>query len=460
MVHGLKYCQIAVAAFTLVLYMVVAAPVAYRREYKDTGSRFRSFLAVWTKSLTGYYTIYLVLAVLGMLQVTYEMKVGEPHLDLATDKPSCAEYDADLYGTILSGDYCVFEKDVGPLFNSLLLYDIFVISSTSLDVIRAVYKPAKQLMSTVVLGIFTIYTFSLVLFITDASSLPKEECDTLSNCFKVSFGMGLRNGGGIGDHLDDATMGGRYWLDLAFFVMVLIVLLNTVFGITIDTFSELREEKKEKEADIQGKCFICNVDKAKFDMQGTGIFLKHIRTEHSMWAYLNFMILIKTQDKDEDDGLESHVRECIEQRSIDWFPTIRDGRSDDHQDEAGALDKSLQLIAKLVRKSADEVRQEVRQLEAKLDMVTEAGFSARELKEAGFSARKLKEAGFSARELKEAGFSARELIPSRTAPRRSPTPPLSPGSTREVGQAEAAALPVEGTPIEGPPRSLLLGAQL
>jgi hypothetical protein len=361
LLFGLKCCQIALAAFTLVLFMVVAAPVAYRCEYAETTSKFRSFLAVWTKSLTGYYTVYLILAVLPMFQITYELKVGEPYLDLATGAPSCTEFDVDSYGAILSDGYCVLKKDVGALFNALLLYDIFVISSTSLDVIRAVYKPAKQLMSTVVLGVFTIYTFSLVLFITDASSLPKEECDTLANCFKVSFGMGLRNGGGIGDHMSDQTMGDRYWMDLAFFVIILIVLLNIVFGIIIDTFSELREEKKEKLADIQGKCFICNVDKAKFDMQGTGIFLKHITTEHSMWAYLNFMIMIRNQDKDEDDGLESHVRQCIEQRSIDWFPTIRDERSEDRWGKADALDKGFQLIAKLMRKSADELRQEVRE---------------------------------------------------------------------------------------------------
>ena len=154
---------------------------------------------------------------------------------------------------------------------------------------RAVYRPANSLFSTLTLAVFTIYTFALLLFITDATSLPQKECDTLANCFKVSFGMGLRNGGGIGDYLDD-TMGERYWLDLLFFVLVLIVLLNIVFGIIIDTFSELRELKKNKEADIHGKCFICGGDKATFDMQGTGIFAKHIKLEHSMWAYLNFMV--------------------------------------------------------------------------------------------------------------------------------------------------------------------------
>jgi hypothetical protein len=80
-----------------------------------------------------------------------------------------------------------------------------------------------------------------------------------------------------------------------------------------------------------------------------------------MWAYLNFMIMIRNQDKDEDDGLESHVRQCIEQRSIDWFPTIRDDRSEDRWGKADALDKGFQLIAKLMRKSADELRQEVRE---------------------------------------------------------------------------------------------------
>ena len=39
-----------------------------------------------------------------------------------------------------------------------------------------------------------------------------------------------------------------------------------------------------------------------------------------MWSYLNFIIFIWEQDKDDDDGLEYYVRKLLEKGDITWFP--------------------------------------------------------------------------------------------------------------------------------------------
>jgi hypothetical protein len=56
-------------------------------------------------------------------------------------------------------------------------------------------------------------------------------------------------------------------------------------------------------------------------MDGPGVFTRHIETEHNMWAYLNFIIFIKQQDQDDDDGLEQYVRRCLDKKDIGWFPS-------------------------------------------------------------------------------------------------------------------------------------------
>lgn len=38
-----------------------------------------------------------------------------------------------------------------------------------------------------------------------------------------------------------------------------------LLGIIIDTFAELRDQKKERENNVRGKCFICGLDKYEFD---------------------------------------------------------------------------------------------------------------------------------------------------------------------------------------------------
>jgi inositol 1,4,5-triphosphate receptor type 3 len=334
---ALNIAQISLACFTLLLFLVVRAPVTYSVEYdSEVQQRARfpaviSFFAVWTKSLTGYYVAYVVIALLGL------------------------KY---------------------PIANSLLLYDILIKNPTSRDVLMAVVIPIKQLMATVVLGVFTIYFFALVIYENFQGDLPlasleagytRRRCETLLACFQFTLGEGLRNGGGVGDVLLGDKMGPRFIVDFVFFLLVIIILLNIIFGIIIDTFSELREEKKERQLDITEKCFICNIDKSVFDMVGNGVFTRHIEEEHSMWAYLSFMVFLRNQDKDDDDGIEQYVRQSMESSDIGWFP-VNKAMSLEKSNED---DDTLEAVATMGNKM-DSVAAAVAAMAAKFDGVTTA----------------------------------------------------------------------------------------
>lgn len=121
------------------------------------------------------------------------------------------------------------------------------------------------------------------------------------------------------------TLGTRYILDLLYFLIVLIVLLNVIFGIIIDTFGDLRTKKIERQLDTTEKCFICGIDKQVFDRASETLngFKSHIKLDHNMWNYLYFIIFVWEQDKDDDDGLEQYVRRAIAANDISWFPMNR-----------------------------------------------------------------------------------------------------------------------------------------
>uniref|UniRef100_A0A914EEX3 Uncharacterized protein n=1 Tax=Acrobeloides nanus TaxID=290746 RepID=A0A914EEX3_9BILA len=97
----------------------------------------------------------------------------------------------------------------------------------------------------------------------------KEEvaaCDTLRMCIVTTLNWGLRNGGGIGDvlrnvHPDESHFLWRIIYDLSFFVMLIVIVLNLVFGVIIDTFGDLRTEKNEKEDVLKNNCFICGMER-------------------------------------------------------------------------------------------------------------------------------------------------------------------------------------------------------
>jgi len=307
---ALNVTQISLSCFTLVLFLVVRAPVTFRVKYEETRSLWQSFTAIFTETATSYYIFYVVFAFLGFDQ---------------------------------------------PLFNTFLLYDILMKNATSRDVLMSVIMPIKQLAATVVLGLFTIYIFAFTIYLEASNHIPFDRCSDLLRCFQLTVGMGLRNGGGMGDHMDPAVhaqLGPRFVLDFLFFVAVIIVLLNVIFGIIIDTFSELRGKKKEIEEDITGKCFICSIDKSVFDKEGGKVFENHIENEHNMWSYLKFMVFLKEQDQDDDDGLEQYVRQCMDDNNLEWFP-VQTALKLEHLKEENA--NVLSLVHKMQHVFASEM---------------------------------------------------------------------------------------------------------
>lgn len=53
----------------------------------------------------------------------------------------------------------------------------------------------------------------------------------------------------------------RVVFDLSFFLIIIIMFLNIIFGIIIDTFAELRENSSFINDDMLNTCFICNIDR-------------------------------------------------------------------------------------------------------------------------------------------------------------------------------------------------------
>ena len=96
-----------------------------------------------------------------------------------------------------------------------------------------------------------IYMFAVVghLYFQEQFVVDDEaSCSSLLVCMLTTINHGLRNGGGIGDVLTRARASDpmylfRFVYDLLFFFLVIIITLNIVFGIIIDTFADLREKK-------------------------------------------------------------------------------------------------------------------------------------------------------------------------------------------------------------------------
>lgn len=120
----------------------------------------------------------------------------------------------------------------------------------------------------------------------------------------------------------EALFVARVIYDLLFFFIVIIIVLNLIFGVIIDTFADLRSEKQQKELILKNTCFICGLNRSAFDNK-TVSFEEHIKSEHNMWHYLYFVVLIKVKDPTEFTGPESYVNDMVKSSVLDWFPRLR-----------------------------------------------------------------------------------------------------------------------------------------
>lgn len=141
-------------------------------------------------------------------------------------------------------------------------------------------------------------------------------CDTAFNCFVSCLRLGLIYGGGLGEVLlpgvDQGKFSGQTFFDLSFFIVITTIGLNVVFGIIIDTFSELRDEKFQIAAAMENECFVCGIKNHVFEQRSTG-FRHHITEEHNMWNYLYFMIYLDTKDSTEYSSHEEYVSNILDE---------------------------------------------------------------------------------------------------------------------------------------------------
>ncbi|XP_026791588.1 inositol 1,4,5-trisphosphate receptor type 1 isoform X9 [Pangasianodon hypophthalmus] len=327
---------------------------------------------------------------------------------------------------------CILGVFVHVFFYSLLLFDLIYREETLLNVIKSVTRNGRSIVLTAVLALILVYLFSIVGyiifkddFILAVDRIPNKTleqtatmmseflsggvcqkegggencsaeatvesvaavvvedkertCDSLLMCIVTVLSHGLRSGGGVGDVLrkpskEEPLFAARVIYDLLFFFMVIIIVLNLIFGVIIDTFADLRSEKQKKEEVLKTTCFICGLERDKFDNK-TVTFEEHIKVEHNMWHYLFFIVLIKVKDSTEYTGPESYVAEMIREHNLDWFPRMR----------------AMSLVSSDAEGEQNEIRNLQEKLESTMKLVSNLSSQLTELKEQMTEQRKQKQ---------------------------------------------------------------------
>lgn len=196
----------------------------------------------------------------------------------------------------------------------MLLLDTVFFNPTLWNVIQSVTRNGQSMLLTSMFALIMVYFFSIVGFVyvqddfrlsvsrvdqndTRVEEMDEPACDTLLACITTTLNHGLRNGGGVGDILRQPSQtedlyAFRVIYDMAFFFLLIVIVLNLILGIIIDTFADLRKEKQEKDELRRNTCFICGLERKAFDSKGLN-FERHCRVDHHLWSYLNFVVLLR-----------------------------------------------------------------------------------------------------------------------------------------------------------------------
>ncbi|EDV25315.1 uncharacterized protein TRIADDRAFT_55241 [Trichoplax adhaerens] len=192
-------------------------------------------------------------------------------------------------------------------------------------IIKSVTLNGRSLIVVGILGVIMIYIYSVIAFASFREWFDSQGglfCGTLGQCFVTGIRVGFLSG--FHEALGPTNQKFEFYawklvFDLSFYILVTTIGLNIIFGIIVDTFSELRQEKYQTEHDMETYCFICSKTNYEFEHYGKG-FYHHVKHEHNMWDYLYFFIHLDDVRKNDYTYIELYVHELMEKDQLEFFP--------------------------------------------------------------------------------------------------------------------------------------------
>ena len=158
------------------------------------------------------------------------------------------------------------------------------------------------------------------------SLISEKYCYSSLQCYMMILNIGISAGGGLGDVIDmvsyrnDVSLFvGRFFYDMLFFILIVLVLGNLFLGIIVDSFEELRIINIETERDVKNICFICQLSRDACLTRNID-FEKHVSKEHNKWNYVYFLTYLQINNPNDFSGIENSVWEKLDDQDFGWIP--------------------------------------------------------------------------------------------------------------------------------------------
>jgi hypothetical protein len=223
--------------------------------------------------------------------------------------------------TLIVGIPAILINKLRFLF-SLQLFPIFNIFDTIRSVLYSIQVRYKQFLSTAfLLVILILFYASVTLFYFRTMDDGTELCSSYLECFLYLFNYGIR-AGGVPFNIKINRQDG-FWSEFlfswVFYFIIILIVLNIINGIIVDTFQALREQNNQIDEEKTNVCFICSLHRSNFEIKGID-FDYHQQHEHNIDNYFKYILKIRKTDEHDLNSIDFQVFNSIKQHKIEFFP--------------------------------------------------------------------------------------------------------------------------------------------
>ena len=157
----------------------------------------------------------------------------------------------------------------------------------------------------------------------------ENKCGSLLYCFLTHVTYGIRSDGAIGTFLAYTSKVSynkypwyyvlRFFYELGYWIVIILLQLSIVFVIIIETFAELREKTDELVNDKMNICFICEGHREEFEKKCKN-FSNHVNKIHNVFTYIEYIIFLKDVNIQDTNAINSFVMTQLKENKNGWFP--------------------------------------------------------------------------------------------------------------------------------------------
>ena len=233
----------------------------------------------------------------------------------------------------------------GEIVYAFLLVSIVNLNTTLKGIISSIQVKGPELGASFLLLIFLVYFYSNLgfFYLNDnfaadiENDIPDNYCLCLSFCFMTNFDAGIRARGGAADQMIRIsferntflyTM--RFFYDITYFLICIIIMIDLVFGIILGTFSEMREEERLSDNDKINHCFMCHITREIIEKKKED-FQYHREKRHNLWTYVDYMIFLKFSELRSLNAINLFARMNLDNKNICFLPSYQDNFGEEEQ---------------------------------------------------------------------------------------------------------------------------------